>query len=97
MPLFFAMTAFGLYIVLAFKYFPRLLPPKDFKPIFVGLIVAVLIMSYIVFVKQGRGNRIISEYEKSKSQKFYFWLGAIFSIASVSSPVWLFLAWRWVL
>jgi hypothetical protein len=94
MPLFFVLTAFCLYCVLAPKWFPGMLPHKNFKPYFIGLTVSVLIASFFVYVKRGRGQKIISEYEKLGNQRFYFWLGAIFSFATVSCPVWMYLIWR---
>jgi hypothetical protein len=75
-----------------YKLDPRLLPHKNFKPIFEGFGVVVFIASYIIYGK--RRKRIISEYGKLKNQKFYVWLGAIFSIVTVSLPVWLWFLLR---
>ncbi len=97
LPFFFMMVGFCLYVILASKWCPRLLPPKGFKQEFQGLVIGVLIVSYIFFVKRGRGQRIISEYEQLKDQKRYIWFGAIFSAVAVSSPVWIYLVWRAVL
>jgi hypothetical protein len=95
MPMFFMMAAFCLNVVVGYKWYPSILPPKNFRPTFIALVIAVLAASYMVYGGgKGRGERIISAYEKSKSQNFYVWLGAIFSIVSVSSPVWIYFVWR---
>lgn len=85
MPTFFILTGFYLYFILMYKLDPRLVPHKNIKLGLEGVAVVVWIVSYIVYGK--RGKRIISEYGKSKNQKFYVWLGAIFSIVTVSLPV----------
>jgi hypothetical protein len=97
LPFFFMMAGFCLYVIFASKWSPSILPTKSFKPEFVALGIGVLIVSYIIYVKRGRGQRIISKYEQLKDQKRYIWFGAIFTAVAVSSPVWLYLVWRAVL
>lgn len=85
MPSFFMMSGFIIYYILAFKWYPKLLPPKNGKPVFEGLVVAVWVISFVFYGK--RGPRIILEYGKSKNQKFYIWLGGIFLTVTISFPV----------
>lgn len=87
MPAFFISAGFFLYCIVTYKLDPKLFPPKNFKAGFEGLGAAVFILSYIFYVRTGRGQRIISEYEKSKNQRIYVWLGAIFSLITVSLPI----------
>ncbi|HEY1717944.1 MAG TPA: hypothetical protein VGH42_06570 [Verrucomicrobiae bacterium] len=85
MPTFFILAGFYLYFILVYKLDPRLLPHKSLKPIVEGIGVVVFIASYFIYGK--RGKRIIKEYGKSKNQKYYVWLGAIFLIVGLSLPV----------
>ena len=87
MPLFFTMSGFFVYCILMSKLDPKLLPPKSFKPGFLGLVVFIWIVSFIIFEIKGHGQRIIPEFEKSKNQIVYLWLGAIFSVVTISLPV----------
>jgi hypothetical protein len=84
-PSFLVLSGFFLSFILLYKLDPRILPHKNLKLGLEGVAVVAFIVSYIIYGKRGR--RIISEYEKSKNQKFYVWLGAIFSIVTVSLPV----------
>jgi hypothetical protein len=94
MPTFFVLTVFFLSFTLIYKWDSSILPHKGIKPYLVGIGVVVFIVSHIIYHKKGRGQRIISEYGKSKNQKFYVWLGAIFSIVTISLPIWMWLLWR---
>lgn len=97
MPAFFYLSGFFFYIVLMHKLGPKLLPPKNFKPIFEAGAVIILIISYIIYVKKGRGERVISKHEKSKNQFSYICLGAAFSIFTVSLPVLMWFVLRAIL
>jgi hypothetical protein len=92
-PAFFVLVGLFLPFTLVYKSCPTMLPHKDIKPGLVGALLVALIISYIIYVKKGRGKQIISEYEQSKNQKLYLWLGAIFSVVTVSCPVWMGFLW----
>jgi len=77
MPFFFMAAGFCIYVIFASKWCPSILPPRGFKPEFLALCIGVLVVSYIIYVKRGRGQQIISEYEQSKDQRRYIWFGAI--------------------
>jgi hypothetical protein len=85
MPAFCYLAAFYLYCILAFKLAPNLLPPRNFKPVFLAGAVLIFIASFFIFGK--RRKHILAEYGKSKNQRFYIWLGGIFSAVGVSLPV----------
>jgi hypothetical protein len=96
-PVFFVMAAFFLSFTWMSKWCPRMLPHKNIKSGGQCVLAAVLILTYFIYVKKGVGNRIISEYENLKNQKPYVWLGAVFSLLTLSSPVLMGLLWRVIL
>ena len=83
-------SLYGLWVVVS----DGKLPSKTAKPYLVGLMVVLISVSYVIYEKQGRGDRIISEYEKAKNQKRYLWLGAVFTFGTFFCPMWLFLLLR---
>jgi hypothetical protein len=86
MPAFFVLAGFFLSFILMNKLYPKILPHKNIKVGLQGVAVVVWIISYFIYGK-GRGKQVILEYGKSKNQNFYVWLGAIFSIVTVSFPL----------
>lgn len=95
MPGFLYLAAFYLYCVLADRLDPSLLPPRGFKTDFLAGAVVMMVISFFVFGK--RRKMILAKYSKLKNQRFYIWLGAIYSAVGVSLPVLMWFVFRAVM
>jgi hypothetical protein len=95
MPTFFYLVVFTLYFISMSQIDRNMLPTKGFKQIFLGLAAVTFIASSVIYGK--RRKRVLSEYGRLKNQKIYVWLGAIFSIVTISLPIWVWFLLRAIL
>ena len=86
LPSFLYVVGWGFYIALACRCPSLWYPPRSFKPVFLGILVFLFVLSSFVF--GARRKATLSEYGKLTNQRLYIWLGAIFSAVTVSWPVW---------
>jgi hypothetical protein len=96
-PLFFLLATLYFCYTLVFKFHWTIVPHRGIKPWVEGLMIVIWIIAHIIYVKKGRGQRVIADLEKSKSQNFYIFLGATFSVITLLLPVLIFFLWRAIL
>jgi hypothetical protein len=92
MPGFFYLASFYVYCLLAHKFAPHLLPPKGFKSDFLCGAVILMIISFFVFRK--RRKIILAKYGNATNQRFYIWLGAIFTTTGFLLPIFMWFLFR---
>ena len=78
MPFFFVGNGIVGYFLFTVVRGTRMIPRRVAGPYLIAILLLVFTISYFVYEKKGRGEMVISEYQKTKSQRLYFWLGAIF-------------------
>ncbi len=95
MPTFLYMAAVFLYCIPAERLAPSQFPPSGFRRDFLVGAVIVMVISFFVFGK--RRKMILAKYGKLKNQRFYIWLGAIYSAAGLSLPLVMWFVFRAVM
>ena len=55
-----------------------MVPRRVAGPYLTVVILLLFTLSYFVYEKRGRGEKVILEYQKTKNQRLYFWLGGFF-------------------
>jgi hypothetical protein len=78
MPLFFVLNGIVGYFLFTLVRGTRVIPLRIAEPYLIAICLLVFTVSYFVYEKKGRGEKLIAEYQKTKNQRLYFWLGAIF-------------------
>jgi hypothetical protein len=96
-PTSFVLVVYSVSYTLAYKFRPTMLRHVLNRSYFEGILVVLYVVSFIVYVRKGRGQRIISKYEKFSDQRYYTYVGAAFSILTLVLPILTYFLWRLIL
>jgi hypothetical protein len=78
MPFFFVGNGIVGYFLYTAVRGTRMVPRRIAGPYLIGICMLLFAVSYFVYEKKGRGEKLIAEYQKTKNQRLYFWLGGFF-------------------
>ena len=87
LPYFILVDGMFLYYVLTLALHVKMLPHNKAIPWIVGLYSFGLVLVFIVYERKGRGQRIVAGWERTKSKRLYFWLGAACLLGHLLLPI----------